>query len=606
MDFHINAVATNLWFIQTVAMTLLTGGFVVYDMSLWERAFVSHTHSRHYRIALILVPLLFSAIMLYGGYLGRTESVAFINAGLFGLTIPLFDERIRPTEYLARAAIVLGVWLPVHWFNLTQPFTILGSFALLGVLGAICAKPGLFRFHPVLLITTQTGLAALFWLTLPWQHEGISMTPTLAWQSVLMYSIISSYTAIYWYSAMRRHRQNQQLEALAAYDAITTNQQYQKDQDDMHQLLSHAHQVHYPLTVVALDVDNFQQFNRQYGHMAGNATLIALLELLERHLHVVTPEPHLYYSSGEEFTIAFPNTTAKAAAQVIEAYLDAVRKTAFPVKTGTANLTISAGITTVLASDVTIDTVYKRADDNLYLSKKRGRDVYTCDGQTNLPAHSQAQLAFFAQPIVVDLNGHLEKAANELLLRNYNQNTKQWSLPQRFDIDVEVQIALIRQALRQSDCQRVTVNLTAEQFEDTVTATALAGFTQADYGPELLTVEITSIPDLATTRRVTALYRDAGIRILIDDVGSDNSFELVRKLLPYVDGVKFAIQNLRRQESLNRIQERIAFWAETTQANDLTLILEGVETPADLAFARSLGIRYFQGYYFGKPENLAA
>lgn len=189
-------------------------------------------------------------------------------------------------------------------------------------------------------------------------------------------------------------------------------------------------------------------------------------------------------------------------------------------------------------------------------------------------------------------------------MRSFNQSKKQWYTPSRFDIDVETQVELISRVLTTSSYQDVTVNLTLQQFSDSATASALASFAMTKHGPRTLTVEITEVPDLATMRRITAKYRDAGVRILIDDVGSDNSYELVNKLLPYVDGVKFAIQNLRRSEPIDRIWERLKFWVDVAQQQSINFILEGVEDESDVQHASALGIHYFQGYYFGKPAFL--
>ncbi|WP_082611816.1 EAL domain-containing protein [Lacticaseibacillus manihotivorans] len=38
----------------------------------------------------------------------------------------------------------------------------------------------------------------------------------------------------------------------------------------------------------------------------------------------------------------------------------------------------------------------------------------------------------------------------------------------------------------------------------------------------------------------------------------------------------------------------------------IKFVLEGVEDSTEVAFARSLGIEYFQGYYYGKPALPAA
>lgn len=161
----------------------------------------------------------------------------------------------------------------------------------------------------------------------------------------------------------------------------------------------------------------------------------------------------------------------------------------------------------------------------------------------------------------------------------------------------------MRKALTNSPTRRLAINLTNAQFIDQSVALALTQFCNSEDGPDELTVEITDVPDMVTTRNITAIYRAGGIRIDIDDVGSDNSFELVQHLLPYVDGVKFAMQNLRRNNDEAMLQERIRFWADVAQEHGLTFILEGVENAAEVTFAHdTLGIDLFQGYYFDKPQ----
>ncbi|WP_127848530.1 EAL domain-containing protein [Lacticaseibacillus hulanensis] len=150
--------------------------------------------------------------------------------------------------------------------------------------------------------------------------------------------------------------------------------------------------------------------------------------------------------------------------------------------------------------------------------------------------------------------------------------------------------------------QSFNMNLTAAQFEDMEVADALTQFAESPEGPDKLTVEITNLTDSQTTRRISSIYRAAHVDILIDDVGSDNSIELVQGSLPYINGMKFAMQNLRKSMSNEELYERVKFWRELATKNNLDFILEGVETDEDLELARKLNVRFVQGYYFGKPE----
>lgn len=71
---------------------------------------------------------------------------------------------------------------------------------------------------------------------------------------------------------------------------------------------------------------------------------------------------------------------------------------------------------------------------------------------------------------------------------------------------------------------------------------------------------MTDVVATTGTRQISAGYRAAGMNLLIDDVGSDNSFELVHSKFAYVEGVKFAMQNLRRTTKPDELLERVRFW----------------------------------------------
>ncbi|WP_461215672.1 EAL domain-containing protein [Lacticaseibacillus sp. GG6-2] len=115
-------------------------------------------------------------------------------------------------------------------------------------------------------------------------------------------------------------------------------------------------------------------------------------------------------------------------------------------------------------------------------------------------------------------------------------------------------------------------------------------------------IEIMDAPDLKTVERITEIYRAGGIKIYLDDVGSDNSYELILNMFTYIDGIKFAMQNLRKSNDSQQLLERIDFWKKIADKHHLEFILEGVETQDESEYAyKQSGIFRQQGYYFGKP-----
>jgi EAL and modified HD-GYP domain-containing signal transduction protein len=103
------------------------------------------------------------------------------------------------------------------------------------------------------------------------------------------------------------------------------------------------------------------------------------------------------------------------------------------------------------------------------------------------------------------------------------------------------------------------------------------------------------IVDEATIARCREL-RARGYRIALDDfVGN---FDELDKLLPSVDVVKIDFQRI---DAL-----LVPMIVKMLRRFSVKLIAEKIETPAQFAQARSLGIDLFQGYHFAHPQILSA
>lgn len=604
MNFNYSNLTTQAWAVQTVLATFFTAGFLSLNLYLWRGAFSakSQPHQRLDRVLLTAVPLVLGGVMFYGGIIGFMDTMVFTNISLFVVVMSLFDMQINLGEYLLRVAAVLTVWglrhaaAPTAWTGVTVA-------VLIGIMIGLRLMQHHEQTRARTMFLVAAFVAVAFWFTLPPLSLGLRVDPRLSVQATGMFIVMAALTDYFWARQRQQFAAQQKLQALAVYDDLTDGDKYNQDQADISALFEQAQTSQQPLTLAALDIDRLRLVNTDYGHLAGNAVLIQAADLLLQVLRKAGLQAHFYRTGGEEFNIAFPNMTPAQAVPILRDCWQTVHDAQFNYEGQPLNVTVSIGATAIGPSDTVVADLYKRADDNLYQAKRRGRDAITVDGtamETRAPQQAP-QYAFYTQPITNVSGEQAQVWGSELLLRQYATDQARWVLPAAFDLAVDQQVQLIYAAVAHSSCKNVAINLTLAQFADTQTAHALIACLHAEEGPSALTVEIVDVPDLATTRRISALYRAAGIRIHIDDVGSDNSYELVRNLLPYVDGVKFAIQNLRKTESMPRLRERIRFWAEVANHNHLRFILEGVEDETDIRFATALGIHYFQGYYFAKP-----
>lgn len=607
MQMHLEVVAWPLWFAQILIAIFFTSGFIGHYQDIYDIAFnPEHSARKRWvaRIALMVLSIGVGMILHLMGYVVGTNTVMFHNVGLFLLLFPLLDTGISWWEVAIRVVGLVSVWMMHHSQALNAP-QYYASLVLLAI-GLIVMRR--YRVFIRKTLWASIGIFAyagiIFWTLLP-SFSAPENRLTIMIRSIIMFIAIASMAAMLWIREHNADVKHARLRQLANYDQLTNAKTYSLYQHDLTHMFNTTREAGQSLSLVALDIDHFKQINDHYGHLAGNAVLIGVATTLSDVLARFGDAHQIYRTGGEEFNIVFPNLEPKAVVPIITACWEAVRKSHYQYEGYDIAVTLSMGMTAVRAGDVTIDDTYKRADDNLYLSKRAGRDTITVEGET---VHSRAErdmiatYSYFTQGIM-HVQPDATRYRNELLLRLFDHEHDRWILPDMFDISVETQISLIQKTLAMSSIRRIAINLTTAQFSDEHVAEKLSAFAQSKQGPDELTVEITDVPDMLTTRKITAIYRANGVRIDIDDVGSDNSYEVVRDLLPYVDGVKFAMQNLRKDNSAQLLKERIAFWVKVAQESQLDFILEGVENAEEVAYAKeALGVQYFQGYYFSKPS----
>jgi two-component system cell cycle response regulator len=128
----------------------------------------------------------------------------------------------------------------------------------------------------------------------------------------------------------------------------------------------------HPLTLVMFDVDHFKTVNDSHGHLAGDAVL---KDLAARIRPRIRREDLFARYGGEEFVCVLPST-ALPGGIVFAEHLRALIADRPCVFDGVSiPFTISLGVTT-LHRETGVDTaaLIKRADDNLYVAKRGGRN----------------------------------------------------------------------------------------------------------------------------------------------------------------------------------------------------------------------------------------
>ncbi len=124
--------------------------------------------------------------------------------------------------------------------------------------------------------------------------------------------------------------------------------------------------------VLMIDVDKFKAVNDTYGHETGDHVLTTLAE---RTRTALPNNSLLARYGGEEFVAVIPDCTTERAFAAAERLRLAVGTTPIATPTGPLVATISVGISHCVSPDTAdLNKAISRADTNLYLAKKRGRN----------------------------------------------------------------------------------------------------------------------------------------------------------------------------------------------------------------------------------------
>jgi diguanylate cyclase (GGDEF)-like protein len=128
-------------------------------------------------------------------------------------------------------------------------------------------------------------------------------------------------------------------------------------------------------SIIMLDVDNFKRINDEYGHLAGDAVLVDVgiaLSAFVRSVDIVGRY------GGDEFCIILPETGLEEAVITGNRLLEEFNKIITPTIDGRNTLQASIGVASKDVINYSLEVLLARADEALYLAKKRGRDQVAC------------------------------------------------------------------------------------------------------------------------------------------------------------------------------------------------------------------------------------
>lgn len=190
----------------------------------------------------------------------------------------------------------------------------------------------------------------------------------LFWLETTILPIYDDNNAVNGYMSISSDITNKKLyQLISEHDKLTNIYNRHKLDKVLEEELLRVQRYQIPFSLIILDIDHFKLVNDTYGHQVGDSVLIELTKILR---HNIRGTDTIGRWGGEEFLIICPNTELSGAEDLAEHLRKKIASYDF---TTVGHKTSSFGVASYIEGD-DVDSLLKRADDNLYKAKESGRN----------------------------------------------------------------------------------------------------------------------------------------------------------------------------------------------------------------------------------------
>lgn len=435
------------------------------------------------------------------------------------------------------------------------------------------------------------------------------------------------YVAAIWSDITERKQQQEYIERLAYYDALTHLPNRALLADRMRQAITHADRSKEMFAVCYLDLDGFKPINDRLGHEIGDSVLVEIANRLQKFMRSGDTVARL---GGDEFVLLLTGISREDESKpILTRLLEVVTHPCDMGDNIQVSISASVGITFYPTDHNDCDVLLRHADQAMYQAKQLGRNrTHSFNPLFDKQAKKLGELkskiraglenhefALYWQPKIDVSNGKVVGA--EALLR-WKQSNASILTPNAFlpelendDLIVEIGDFVMHEGVNTlTRWQAMGLNLTASL---NVPARQLL---MLDFIPklrellsnhssvatrlELEILESAALEDLNRVKQLINECRALGVGTALDDFGTGYSSMTHFRHLP-VDTVKidqsFVRDMLENADDLSIVQGILGL----TKAFGKKSVAEGVEMVEHLSVLQSLGCHYAQGYAISHP-----
>ena len=388
------------------------------------------------------------------------------------------------------------------------------------------------------------------------------------------------------------------------YDELTGVLKREKGIEQLEELLKQLPYENNKMFLALFDIVDMTYINEEFGTKTGDLTLINLVEILKI---TFRDTDKIIRLNGDQFLVAIKEPFPGGTVEDLEKRFDKSIKTYSSFGGLHLHMTVRRVFLTC-NNETDLNAMLRSLFEKLRFKKghdKKEVTIIELDIQRGLANH---EFEVYYQPKVDVVTKNIEFEA----LMRWNHKEKGLISPSQFihiaensSLIISLTEFLITQV--QKDIKllktKISLNISPNHFNKEFFLEEMLEKYKNLKNIEFELTEDNFIEDVENSIKKIKTLKNSGVNFLIDDFGTGYSSLSSLAKLPIttlkVDR-SFVVNMFKTNRDMNIIKTIIRLAINL----NLKIVVEGVETKKEVDFLRGIGVTIFQGYYFGKPEQL--
>lgn len=551
-----------------------------------------------------------AAAALYLRWSLRLEEASFARLELIGVSVLMLI-------YLNTCAVL---YVDFHPSNLIYFLLLMMLASTVGISMRVVAGVSVMTLTTMLVLAYLLGREPFFYfsfVSLAGAFSAIGL-------AILMRGAISKAVC----SRLLAERLRERAELQADFDALTGLPNRRNFFATLEQWIGGDPVPSASVQVGIVDLDGFKPVNDLYGHAVGDDLLVEVGRRIRR---VCPPDCLVARLGGDEFAIAAKLPLSEDGLIHLGSSICDTLRRPFVIADIRISISGSVGFARYPANGDTVRQIYERADHALYQAKRATRGdvvVFSERHEAEMNDFGRIEQTLRGSDLVKELSVVFQPQFDLMRQRVSGfEALARWDSCTLGKVSPDLFIAaaertglmeratgiLLEKALAAAVTWPAEVSLSFNLSAlDLVSNRSIGNICRIvrDSGidPERLAFEITEtvvMTDFERARDSLVVLAGMGCRIALDDFGSGySSFAYIHRFpLHRIKTDRCFVTRLAEDDAIGHTILRAI--ADLSANIGVECLAEGVETEEELRTVRSAGIRYVQGYLFGKPMSAA-